>query len=177
MIASVSVPVEMAEVMAEVDFRSAWTKNDQNMMADVRAFWRALGGVVTRDEIAERLPQLCAVAYDGDRVAAVSTAGLYDFPRLRSRFAYYRTTVGPAYRRQRLAARLCTFSTGLLKEWGHAHPEEKLKGVFIVLQAKEFRERQRQPFVQLLGLNYTLVGFTPGGYQMRVVWFDDALLE
>jgi hypothetical protein len=129
------------------------------------------------EDIEERAGQLCAVAYADGKIAAASTAHIYDFPRLRSRFAYYRTIVSPDFRRQNLASRLCVYSRDRLAEWARANPEEKIKGLFIILQAEEFRHRQHLPIVTKLDLELMLVGYTPSGHQMRVVWFDDATVE
>lgn len=129
--------------MAEISFKAAWEKSDPQLKREARAFWQGLGTAITSEEIEERLPQLCALAYDGNKVIAVSTAYRFPFPRLRSHFAYYRTAVADGYRRQRVAARLCSFSHATIQEWQKAHPEEKMQGLFIILQAPEFKIRQR----------------------------------
>jgi hypothetical protein len=49
--------------------------------------------------------------------------------------------------------------------------------LFIVIEAEEFRGRQHVPLARQLDLNLVLVGYTPKGYQMRVVWFPDATVE
>jgi GNAT superfamily N-acetyltransferase len=163
--------------MAEVEFRLAWGRDDAAMERDARGFWKALDALPP-DEIEERAKQLCAVAYEaGGKVAAVSTVHLLDFPRLRSRFFYYRTTVDPLSRRQRLASRLCAYSRDRLNEWAREHPEENVKGLFIVIEAEEFRGRQHVPVARQLDFDLVLVGYTPGGYQMRIVWFPDAVVE
>ena len=162
--------------MAELEYHNAWHKSDPELMGDARAFWEELGQV-PEEEIEERLPQLCAIAYDSGKVVGVSTAYPYIYPRLRSRFAYYRTAIDPNYRRKRVAASLCSFSWRVIGDWAKEHPEEELQGLFIILQAKEFKSRQRNPMVHLLGITYSLVGYTPSGYQMRVVWFENADVE
>jgi GNAT superfamily N-acetyltransferase len=163
--------------MAEIEFRLAWGRNDAAMERDAKGFWRALDALPP-EEIDERAKQLCAVAYEaGGKVVAVSTVHLQDFPRLRSRFFYYRTTVDPGHRRQRLASRLCVYSRDRLNEWAREHPEEKLKGLFILIEAEEFRGRQHVPVAKQLDLDLILVGYTPTGYQMRIVWFKDATVE
>lgn len=163
--------------MVQVSFQFAWRNADPDFVGDARAFWREIGVVMTPEEMDQRANELCALAYADGKVAAVSTTHLFDLPRLRSRFFYYRTVVGAGFRRQNLASRLCVYSRDRLADWSREHPEEKMKGLFIVIQAEEFRNRQHVPIATQLDLKLVLVGYTTGGYQMRVVWFDDATVE
>jgi GNAT superfamily N-acetyltransferase len=162
--------------MPEITFRNAWRKSDAGLVRDAREFWLSLD-VLSPEQIDERASELCALAYSEGRIVGASTANVFAFPRLRARFAYYRTMIDPGFRRQRLASRLCVYSRDRLAEWGRENPEEKLKGLFIVLEAEEFRGRQHVPLARQLDLNLVLVGYTPKGYQMRVVWFPDATVE
>lgn len=163
--------------MPDTEFRFAWQRSDAELMRDARSFWQEIGAVMTPEEAEERAGQLCALAYEGGAVAAVSTVHLFDFPRLRSRFFYYRTSVSPEFRRRNLASRLCVYSRDRLNEWSREHPEAKTKGLFIVIQAEEFRHRQYVPIALQLDLRLILVGYTPSGHQMRVIWFKDATVE
>lgn len=162
--------------MSDITFLTAWRKQDAELVRDAHAFWREQD-VMSAEDMAQRIKELCALAYVDGKVAAVSTAHLYDFPRLRSRFAYYRTIVDSKFRRKNLASRLCVYSRDRLAEWARENPEEKIKGLFIVLQAEEFRHRQHVPIGTQLDLKLVLVGYTPGGYQIRIVWFPDATVE
>jgi len=67
------------------------------MIRDAREFWRGLD-VMSPEDIEERAGQLCALAYADGKVAGALTVHLYDFLRLRSRFAYFRTIVSPDFR-------------------------------------------------------------------------------
>jgi hypothetical protein len=163
--------------MPNIDFRFAWQKPDLAFVRDAKAFWNEIGAIMTPAEIDERVSQLCALAYEGGQVTAISTVHLFDYPRLRSRFFYYRTAVGPNFRRRKLASRLCVYSRDRLAEWSREHPEQKMKGLFIVLQAEEFQSREHAPVIAQLDLRLILVGYTPNGYRMRVEWFSDASVE
>lgn len=162
--------------MAEIAFHFAWGRRDQKLIDDARRFWHAQD-VMSEEDIETRAKQLCAVAYVNGKVAGLSTIFPYDYPRLRSRFAYYRTIVSPEFRRQNLASRLCLYSRDRLAQWAAENPEEKLKGLLIVLQAEEFQHRQHAPIIAQLDLKLVLVGYTSEGQQIRIVWFDDATVE
>lgn len=162
--------------MSAITFKFCWRKNDSALVRDARMFWQATQTLYP-EEIEERSAQLCALAYRDGQVVAASTGHLFDFPRLRSRFVYYRTIVDAGVRRQRLASRLCVFSRDRLAEWARANPEEKIAGLFIVIQAEEFKVRQHVPVAKQLSLDLVLVGYTPSGHQIRIVWFADANVE
>ncbi len=162
--------------MAKVEYRLGWQCHDQELIEDARQFWRDMD-VMSEQDIDARSHQLCALAYVDGKVAAASTVRLHDYTFLRARFAYYRTIVSPDFRRQNLASNLCAYSHDRLAQWAREKPEEKLKGLFIVLQAEEFEHRQHVPVIVQLDLRLVLVGYTQNGYQMRVVWFDDAIVE
>jgi hypothetical protein len=112
------------------------------------------------------------------KLVAVSTVHLLDYARLRSRFFYYRTTVDPNLRQQRLAWRLCAFCYREMAEWARSHPEEKLKGLLITIEAdKLFRASRRFPVISGDGVNFIFVGYTHSGQQIRVAWFANATIE
>ena len=90
--------------MPDIVFRTAWMKNDPVIARDARALWLSLDALPPA-AIEERLPQLCAAAYSADKLVAVSTADFFNYPPMRSRFFYYRTTVASEFRRQKLASR------------------------------------------------------------------------
>lgn len=120
--------------MPDITFRTAWAKSDSELVRDARSFWLGIGGL-SPDQIETRAKELSALAYADRQVAAVSTVHLFDLPRPRARFFYYRTTVAPGFRSQRLASRLCVHSRDRVAEWARANPEAKVMGLFIVIEA------------------------------------------
>lgn len=99
--------------MPDIDFRFAWQKSDPDFIRDARAFWLRLR-LLNEEQLDERAAQLCALAYSGGELAAISTVDFFGF--LRGRFFHYRTTVAPEFRRQAIAARLCRYSWMRLAE-------------------------------------------------------------
>lgn len=162
--------------MTDITFRTVWRQQEPEAIRDAQGFWRGLG-VLSPEEIDGRVNELCAVAYVDGELAAASTIVLLEFPPLRSRFAYYRTIVAPHFRKQRLASRLCVYSHDRLAEWAREHPEEKIKGLLIALEAEEFRHVRRMPVWKVLELHLIFMGYTPNGYQRRIVWFPDVTVE
>jgi hypothetical protein len=162
--------------VSEITFRAAWCRDDAALIRDAKAFWRSLGLAMSEEEADERARELCGVAYEGDKLIAVSTAMPYFYPRLRSRFAFYRSMVVPEFRRRNLASRLCVYSRDLLAGWSIEHPEEKLMGLLIAFESDEFKGHRHAPVALQLGLQLYLVGYK-GNNHIRVVWFDHATVE
>ncbi len=130
--------------MAEIKFRTAWRQQDPQLIRDASEFWRGLD-VMSPEDIEERTSQLCALAYADGKVVAVSTVHLYDFPRLRSRFAYYRTMSAPDFRQPKPASRLCVYSRDGLRNGRARIRKRKSKGYSSVLEAEEFRHASTFP--------------------------------
>lgn len=165
----------MAEkAVTEISFCLAWQNSEPVLAGHAMTFWDQIGLVMKTEEIEKCASELCALAYTEGRVMAVSTAHLFDFPRLRSRFFYYQTTVSADFRRQHLASRLCSYSRDRLAEWSKEHPEDKMQGPFIVIQAEEFKRRQHVPIATQDDLKPVRVGYTPSGHQLRIIRFHDA---
>jgi len=163
--------------MSDVTFRTAWRKNDPDLIRDAKAFWQRIGLVITPEEMEKRANDLCALAYAGDTVAAVSTAEPTLFHRLRTRLVYYRTVVAEEFRRQHIASRLGLYSYRELGKWSLEHPEEKLMGLLLVFQSHDYKGTRNLPNVSYLGMQVNIVGYTPEGDHIRVLWFDHATLE
>jgi GNAT superfamily N-acetyltransferase len=162
--------------MSEIIFRTAWRRDAAALIRDAKQFWLGLGLAMSEEEADERARELCGVAYEGDKLIAVSTVMPYFYPRLRSRFAFYRSMVAPEFRRQNLASRLCVYSRDLLAGWSIEHPEEKLMGLLIVFESDQFKGHRNAPVAVQLGLQLYLVGYKANDH-IRVVWFDHATVE
>ena len=84
--------------------------------------------------------------------------------------------IAPEFRRRRLAVQLCAYSRDLLAVWARENPEVKVKGLYIVFQAEEFHSEPHVPVEKRDGVDFVLIGYTPDGDRVRVVWFDDAVV-
>lgn len=130
--------------MSDITFKFRWKAGDADPVREARMFWQRTQTLYP-DEIEERATQLCALAYRDGQVVAASTGHFLDAPRIRSRLIYYRTIVDASVRRQRLASRLCVFSRDRLAERARNNPDEKIQGLFIIIQADELRRRHHAP--------------------------------
>lgn len=152
----------------------AWGLRDPGLEQAAIGFWRDLAILPPGVDAAARAAELVAVARQGDAVAAVSTAVIQEIPAVRSRFAMFRCAVAPAHRRSRLATDLLLNAKRLIEQWSLAHPEARVRGLGVVLEA-DVGERARMPLWPEAGMQ--LAGHTPEGRQLRLAWFAHARLD
>jgi hypothetical protein len=145
------------------------------MIAAVKRFWDQAGLPTVLIEGREH--EICAAAYDGDELVAVSTAALFYDPSMRNKLFGYRCMVAPQVRQQNVAWKISAFSLKILQNWSAQHPEEHVLGLMICVETDKFETGLRKPVREKLGFTMHFVGYTAAGQQLRVVWFDHAELD
>jgi hypothetical protein len=169
------VAEEERSTPAGFDVRIAWQCNDPGIEADAIQMWTRLG-ILPQDERPEdRARQLVAVAYSGDRIAAVATAVVERINFLRARFLVMRSMTAPEFRRTHAQLALAAPSMTLLEDWAKANPEEKVAGLIAFVEPGAWGEAASMPLGPYFG--WTLVAYTQNGFQVRVVWFDHFRFE
>ena len=155
-----------------MEFRPAWLLRDPQMEKDALAFWKRTGVFKSEAKMAERLPQLCVLTYDGDELVAVSTAALRHIKLLNCRMAMHSVAVAPGARSQHTSTNTTLATIALLEQWSLDHPEEAVMGVGAIIQSELLVQNRRQAVWPNTKL--TFIGFTAQGEQFRVVWFKHA---
>lgn len=160
--------------MADYDIKPAWRLNDLKFEQEAIAFWLRLKLLPAGVEVTSRAKELAAVAYDGDELVGVATTVISPMPALRQKFATFRCAVAPDHRGAGIAVQLTRFCKNLLEKWAEDHPEEGVMGMTAVLEGYK-AGRTLEPFWPVSGL--TLIGYTPQGHQLRIVWFKHARVD
>ena len=80
--------------MANIGLRVAWKKDDPVLRRDTETVWDALNAVYPRER-EDRLKELVAVAYDGEKAIGACTARAIEYKVLRTHVFYLRTAVLP----------------------------------------------------------------------------------
>jgi len=158
-----------------VAFKLAWQRKDPQIERDATAFWEATKVLPEGVAVEERLRELCAAAYDDKTLVALTTAQVSYMEFLRAKLAMYRCAVVPGQRGAHIATQITIFTREVLEEWARANPGERVMGMGAVLQSTHLGDKERQPFWPRSRL--TLVGHTAQGHQVRVAWFEHALLD
>lgn len=153
--------------MADIQYVSAWQKRDAALERDAVSLWRKHNilpaGVTPEDRVGE----ICCLAYDGEQLAAISTIDVRSWPPLRGkRFGFLRVFTSPDYEGQEISIGLAKACRRILEDWSIARPAEQLAGMAAIYQSPKYGKYP----VGKSGL--TLVGFTPEGHQVVLVWFN-----
>ena len=153
--------------MAKMKYVSGWRKNDAAMERDAIELWQAKGILPEGIAPEERAKEICCLAYDGKKLAGISTITVKPYKPLRNkRFGFLRVFTQPDYEGQEVAIGLAINCRNTLQAWSVANPDEKLAGMAAIYQSPKLGKYP----VGKSGL--TLIGYTPEGYQVVVVWFN-----
>ena len=150
-----------------IAFVDAWRKNDPKHAADAIAFWTDHKLLKADTQADERAKQIAVLAYDGDKVAAVSTLNVRPFEQLRQKFAFLREAVAPEYRLHSLARSLSGETRKVIEAYAIAHPDELIAGMASVYQAKGIGKKPIGSVSRM-----ALIGYTAANEQVRAGWFE-----
>ncbi len=152
--------------MGKIEFVSGWQKRDARLEQDAIAAWTAQGALPEDVNPQDRAREICSIAYDSDTLAAISTVDIRPCKPLRNRlFGYLRVFTLPQYEQQEIAIGLAIHCRDTLEQWSLENSDAKLCGMAAVYQSPKLGPTP----VGKSGL--TLIGYTPQGYQHRIVWF------
>jgi GNAT superfamily N-acetyltransferase len=168
-------PTVPPELLADVELRLAWRRDDPRIEADAIDFWQRLALLPAGVDPAVRAKDVVLAVYKGDRIVAVTTAELGILPQVRARLAMIRGAVDPQFRRSHIGAVMLARARETLESWADANPDERIAGLGAIVEARELGPRARQPYAPLS--RFGLIGFTPDGRQIRISWFQDFRLD
>lgn len=153
--------------MTEIRYVPGWRRGDAAIARDAAALWREFDILPQGVTPEARAREICAVAYDGGKLAGVSTIDIRPYAPLRNkRFGFLRVFTRPEYQQQDIAIGLATLCRDTLEAWSVANPEEKLAGMAAIYQSPKLGHYP----IGESGL--TLIGYTQEGYQVRAIWFN-----
>jgi hypothetical protein len=162
--------------MPELTMFTVWQRRCPAAVEDVKVLWNRLGALPQTVSAEERAHELCAAAYWDGGLGGVSTVRMGSLPSLPyCRLGFLRILVAPEHRLEGIALKLCLFSRDVLEKWSQDNPKEKLLGMAATIESPALAEQSKRPLWPQTGLN--LVGYTPKGEQIRIVWFAHARLE
>lgn len=165
------------DVTDPVELVPAWKRNDDKISKDAIEFWQNLRVLPPGVTPEQRVSELCAVAYAGDKLIGISTVSLSQLAMVRCRVGFFRCSVNPAHIYRRMALRLTKYSRELLEQWSKSNPDEKVLGMATVLENPNFDLLGTRPVWRYGGADLTLIGYNELGQQVRLGWFDHARLQ
>jgi len=152
---------------------NVWRQSTPELQAELVDFWTRHGAIADPARAALRAKQAVLVARDADgQLVGVGTALLRIIPRLRQPTYYYRQFFAPEHRGNKGAVPFFQQAVGIL-EAGNAEKPESL-GVLLELENAALDGRFNDAVEPRTGA--TFIGYSPRGFQLKVVYFKDAVL-
>ena len=159
--------------LSDVRIKNAWQAGNREIEEDAIRFWDRLKTFPDDDTTEIRAKELCAVAYDGADLVAVSTSAAAPIKTLRANLALFRAAVDPTFRQQDLSRQLARESCLILEAWSIDNPDARLAGVVTIFESEYFYMRKRAPVTDL---DFVLIDYTHSGLSILVKWFDHVVV-
>jgi hypothetical protein len=162
------------QVRTDVELKPAWRLKDPKIERDALAFWKEYDLLPKEASGEERLGQLLAAGYDGERMIAVATAYIAHLDFVNARMAMFRCATAADKRQSRISTVLLSYGRELLEKWSAENPQEDVRGMAMVTQNAGLLSREAPARAQLRSSRMTFVGWTSTGYPIRLTWFEHA---
>jgi hypothetical protein len=147
-------------------FRDVWQQNDAKAEADVVALWQRLNILPAGVSPQARAKELCVAAYDGDQLAAVTTATIDTLQVVRTKMVFLRALVAPEYRSRKVVVPLTLETHEALSRYALAHPDQKLGGTVAIVTSNP------GIYKPIGSAHMILIGYTARNEPVTVRWFD-----
>ena len=159
----------------KVEFVPVWKQVTPDLAQELMAFWQASKAVVEPGAAATRALQAVCVARDGNgALCGVATAVVKALPRLRQPTYYYRQFFARSLRGQHQELAFYRRAKQILQDYNAGLDKAESLGILLEVENAKIAaayKRAHEP-----GFDATFIGYSPRGLQLRVSWFDDAML-
>lgn len=161
--------------MAEYRYVTDWMQLDPAVGETIRAFWLREQANVEGERATQRLNEVVAHVLDErGELAAVSTATSKILPRLGQPLYYYRCFVGKAWRSSKLVRPLLRYTQKVLEDYARKNNYPCI-GVLLELENEGFADTLR--WAHWPGIDFSYIGVSPRGLELRVWYFRGAKLK
>ena len=159
----------------EISVRQAWRRGDPAFERDALAFWERTDALPPGVKIADRLQQLCMLAYGDDALLGVATVVLRHTQFLNCRLAMFRCAVAPEARKLNVSTVLTLSLTQFMEQWSLENPHEGVMGVGTLIQSPGLVAHDRSAVWPTTKLAFA--GYNAQGEQFRLIWFKHATVN
>lgn len=154
-----------------ITYKVAWQKKDEKIMDEACALWVELGALKEASQGKQRAELLSVVAYDGDKLVAVSVIQVGMLPQVHAKVCLFRCIVHPEYRRRGIATELATRSLVVSEEWSKENPKHQAMAFAIRVETQNLLAKTYQP---VWNNKLTFIGYTQDGLPLYLRWFGHA---
>ena len=158
-----------------IEVASVWRQVSPALVEELTRFWLEHNAIGNAEQAALRARQAVLVARDADgALCGVATAVVRVLPRLRQPLYYYRQFFAPKLRGRYHALTVFRRARQVLQDYNAALPRAESLGLLLEIENTRLASRFRR--AQMRHTQATFIGYSPAGLQLRVSYFDDAML-
>ena len=160
----------------KIEIVPVWKALSPELAAELVAFWRDQNAIQNEAAAARRTEQAVCIARDADgALCGVATAVVKVLPRLRQPMYYYRQFFARALRGQHQELAFYRRAKQILQDYNAGLDKPESLGILLEVENAKIAaayKRAHEP-----GFDATFIGYSPRGLQLRVSYFEDAILQ
>lgn len=169
---------EISEGTNTIRYENVWKMANEKARKGAMQLWEdETKGAMPKKMQEARADLLAVVAYDGEKVIAVSTLQTELNRGLWCRIGYFRCIVRTEYRKKGVATELLQTCYKILSEYAKENPTERIQALGVTVEKKLCPERAAKPVWPEIGTGMTLCGYNEHGMQVRLAWFEHVKLQ
>jgi hypothetical protein len=147
-------------------YKDVWRKDDAKAKADAIAAWTAEGALPPGIDPEKRVKELAVLAYESDRLVAISTATIRYLEHVRQNMAIFRIFIVPEKRREGIAVPLTAELFNAMENYSRQNPALRIGGIGAFIVTRGFLDNP------VTNNKLVLVGYSEQNYPIIVKWFD-----
>ena len=172
---SVRDPAMQADAAMAFQIIPVWRQVMPELKAELVDFWKLNRAIGDPARAQARADEAVCIARDQDgALCAVGTAVVRVLPRLRQPLYYYRLFFAKRARGQQHMPAFYNRCRGVLQAYNASLPQPESLGVLVELESVFLSSFYKRAHVT--EMNSTFIGYSPRGLQLRVSYFEDAIL-
>ena len=159
----------------KIEIVPVWKDLSPELAAELVAFWRDQNAIRNETVAARRSEQAVCIARDADgALCGVATAVVKVLPRLRQPMYYYRQFFAKELRGQHQELAFFQRAKQILQDYNAGLDKAESLGILLEVENAKIAAAYRRAHEP--GFDATFIGYSPRGLQLRVSYFDNAVL-
>ncbi len=160
----------------KIEIVPVWKALTPELSAELVAFWRDHNAIRNAEEAGRRCEQVVCIARDAEgALCGVATAIVKVLPRLRQPMYYYRQFFAPVLRGQHHELAFFQRAKQILQDYNTGLDRPESLGILLEIENAKIAAAYRRAHEP--GFEATFIGYSPRGLQLRVSYFDGAVLQ
>ena len=160
----------------KIEIVPVWKDLSPELATELVAFWREQNAIQNEAAAARRTEQAVCIARDADgALCGVATAVVKVLPRLRQPTYYYRQFFAKGLRGQHQELVFFQRAKQILQDYNAGLDKAESLGILLEVENAKIAAAYRRAHEP--GFDATFIGYSPRGLQLRVSYFDNAVLQ